>query len=137
MVPFDDLENQAHAMRLIEAHQPTILREAKELRASRPAMRVAGLIIEPRSPEWAEFRSKFAQSTGKELPASTFVGIVPVKLLVDILTAGHHHEAALWIAHVDHDKMVAIQAITVKGHQAKAVMLEPSSLDDIDPDRPL
>ncbi len=77
MDPIDGFYQALDSERLLNEHGPSLVAEARQILATEPAAKVAGMITMPDSGDAMEIRALLTKFAGHPLPAGLLVGIVP------------------------------------------------------------
>lgn len=88
MDPLDAFYQELDSEQLLKHHGPQLLADAREILATSPDARVAGLIALPDTVDAAAVRKMLTAATGQEVPAGKLlVGVVPRAAVEALLTA--------------------------------------------------
>jgi hypothetical protein len=87
MMPLEDGDDAGQGTELLAAHGSALLTEARQVLASDPAVRVAGVIVLPGSAHAPAIRELMQRVSGAARPGGTLVGLVPRAILEDSLGA--------------------------------------------------
>ncbi len=86
MDPIDSFFQQLDSEQLLKAHGPSLVRDAREVLARNPDVRVAGLIVTQDSPDAGPLRAMHAKDRGGMPPAGPMVHLVARSLVEGVLT---------------------------------------------------
>lgn len=87
MDPIDGFYQAMDSKRLLDEHGRSLAKEAREVLAKNPSIRVAGLITTPDSPDAAGVREMLAKMTGQAAPPGLMVGLMPRESVEPLLRA--------------------------------------------------
>lgn len=121
--PFEHFGEQQRSYELLEEHRERLVADAIEVVAEYPHAQPVGLVMDSEASEVAQMRALFEQHTGQHVGA--FVGIVPRKLVLDILRANAPHLLDfLEPESSGSSRMLPLVAITRRGYRLGAVAYE-------------
>ena len=83
----DAFFQQLESENLLKQHGPSLVADARQVRATAPDARVAGLITTADSPDATAMRTMIAKATGSPVPVGLLVGIVPRQIVDDLLNS--------------------------------------------------
>ncbi len=122
--PFEQFQEELASWEMIEAHGPTLAKEAREVLAAHPDAEPVGLIIAPDAKEAVALLGAFERATGRTLAGRGVVGILPRAMIEGSLSINAPHLLENFVRMTGDRARLTVVAITRHGAQVAGVPLE-------------